>query len=126
MTGVRVRLGVDLPQLSRLVDVLRIALAGAEVALHHDLVTDARALLDELDDVAHAAGEDALDGLGPPREGGTRVTIETDDYGRRMAILQAADLMRYLRSDAGERVTRLRVVMDVAPIVRGAGEGDEA
>lgn len=117
MRGVRVRLHVDAPTLSRLVEVLRTALEADVVAMGLDvgLVEQARELLDDLDDTAHAAGEDALDDLGPPREGGARITVETDDAGRRNRILKAADLVRYLRD--GDGVTRLRVVMDVAPVV---------
>ena len=119
MRGVRVRLHVDAPTLSRLVEVLRTALEADVVAmgLDVDLVEQARELLDALDDTAHAAGEDELDDLGPPREGGSRVTVETDRADHRQRILEAADLLRYLREDAGERVTRLRVVMDLAPRV---------
>lgn len=127
MRGVRVCLRVDPPTLSRLVELLRTALEADVVAmgLDVDLVEQARELLDDLDDVAHDGHEDELDDLGPPREGGARITVETDRADHRQRILEAADLLRYLRGDASERVTRLRVVMDLAPIVKGEAPGGE-
>ena len=120
------RLDTSRPALARCVATLRAILDDVDLAQLDRAVTgstteeldllrgDLDALLEQLDDVAHASDEDKdrLDELGAPLDGGGRWTVENDTPAWKRAVVSAAMGPAFDAARALADATRVRVVVD--------------
>lgn len=108
------RLVVDLPPptLTRALDGLRILLETRGDELPDEQREAAAEYLEAAEDTHYHHGDDQLDALGRPADGGDRVTYESDDPAVRAAIARIASGRSWRE---GPPPVRVRVVMDYAP-----------
>lgn len=131
------RLDTSRPALARCVATLRAILDDVDLAQLDRAVTgstteeldvlrgDLDALLEQLDDVAHASDEDRdrLDELGAPVDGGGRWTVENEAPAWKRSVVSAAMGPAFDAGRALGDATRVRVVVDFRA-TRAAEGGD--
>lgn len=109
---IRLHLDTDRPAIARAVAALRRTLDGTFLDLTDHERADAEDLLDMLTSQAESWDDDHLDDLGPPADGGTRITTEH----ARLAWREAAAQFAFGYRVEGPPPVRVRVVMDFAPL----------